>query len=158
MPPCHGQASEKGTTLLELIMAALLIATVIAALLKLFVVNQRGGVTMRSEVRASALARTKLDDLKSLARRSSLEGTFANVTRSALIQAYSLTQVAQVSGKAYTWRVSTAYAAQNLTHVSDVTSNTVTTRLLHFQAWTSWSDQSRPRSLTLEAYVADQTR
>jgi type II secretory pathway pseudopilin PulG len=158
MHPIKGQASERGITLLELLLAALLISTVVASLLKLFSVSQRGGVTMRSEVRASALARTKLDDIKNLARRSSLEGTFIGVTRSAMVQAYSLTQVSVVSGKPYTWNVTTAFATQNLTQTTDVSSTTVTSRLLHLTAWTTWSDQSVPRSLTLEAYVADQTR
>jgi hypothetical protein len=72
--------------------------------------------------------------------------------------AFSVTQVAIVSGKAYTWRVSATFASQNLTQATDVTSNTVTSRLLHLEAWTGWSDQSQARALTIEAYVADQTR
>jgi type II secretory pathway pseudopilin PulG len=158
MKPIPDRSSERGVTLLELILAALLISTVVASLLKLFSVSQRGGVTMRSEVRASALARNKLDELKNLARKSSLDGTFANITRSSKAQAFSVTQVAVVSGKAYTWRVSATFASQNLTQATDVTSNTVTSRLLHLEAWTGWSDQSQARALTIEAYVADQTR
>jgi len=157
MPTFRGRPSERGVTLLELLMAALLISTVIASLLKLFSVSQRGGVTMRSEVRASALARTKLDDLKNLARRNSMDGTFSRLTLSALVSSYSVTQVALVSEKAFTWQVSTKFAAQNLTVVTDVTSNTVATRMVHFCSWVTWSDQSRPQNLTVHAFVADLT-
>lgn len=155
MRPFRGRPSEQGVTLLELMMAALLIATVIASLLKLFAVGQRGGVTMRSEVRASALARTKLDDLKNLARRSSMDGTFSGITRCALAQAYAVTQVAMVSEKAFTWNVSSCFAAQDLTTVADVTSTTVVSHMIHLLSWVTWSDQGRPRNLTIEAYVAD---
>lgn len=147
--------AERGVTFIELILAALMIGTVIASLLKVFGVVQKGGVSMRSEVRASALARSHLDDMKDLARQSSSNGTFALVTMTSLAQSYAVTQTTVVSEKAYTWKVSSRFASQSVSVVADVSSTTVVSKLVHFSSWVSWRDGASPRSLTLEAFVAE---
>lgn len=151
----HGAIHEKGVTFIELIMAAVLIGTVIVALLRVMGVVQKGGVSMRNEVRAGALGRSKLDDLKDLARQASLNGTFALLTQTSLVQSYGVTQTTVVSGKSYVWKASSAFASQSVSVVADVGSNTVTTSLIHFVSWVEWKDGGTARDLTLEAFVAD---
>lgn len=153
--PQASSDQERGVTFIELILAAVMIGTVIVALLRVFGVVQKGGVSMRSEVRASALARSHLDDLKDLARQSSTNGTFALLTTTSLAQAYALTQTTIVSNKAYLWKVSSSFATQNVSYVADVSSTTVVSKLIHFSSWVSWQDGGAARGLTLEAFVAE---
>lgn len=150
-----GTVQERGVTFIELILAALMIGTVIVALLRVFGVVQKGGVSMRNEVRASALARSHLDDLKDLARQSSSNGTFALLTTASLVQAYAVTRTTVVSNKSYLWKVSTRFAAQDVSHVADVSSTTVVSKLIHFSSWVAWQDGSAARGVTLDAFVAE---
>ena len=156
-PSTTGKDSEKGVTFIELAFAALLLAMTVISLMKVFMLSNAGGVSMRAEVRATALAKSKLDDFKELSRRYGMAGVFDLVTQSAEVQAAAVTQTTVISGQAFIWKVNAVYALQNLTAVADVT-YTAATSLIHWRSWVGWRDKGQAQALTLEALVADQTQ
>ena len=155
IPPKTENTSERGVTFIELAIASLLLAITVIGLMKVFMLSDSGGVSMRAEVRATALAKSKLDDIKELARRYSMAGVFDLVTQAAEVQADAVTQTVLISGQPFTWKVSAVYALQNLTHVADVT-YTAATSLIHLRSWVAWQDKGQAQAMTLEALVADQ--
>ena len=64
-----GQPGERGVTFIELSFSALILGMLVVGLMRVFDVTGRGGVAMRGEIRATSLARGKLDDLKDTAYR-----------------------------------------------------------------------------------------
>jgi prepilin-type N-terminal cleavage/methylation domain-containing protein len=150
--------SEAGFTLVELLIAALILATAVTITINVFGVNMNHASQSRNELKGSALAVSKLDEFKDYARRAGMAGAFSKITQSAVTANFNLTtNVARINDVNYTWRVEAFFSYQNGTVVADVTSNTVTSKLLRLLCSVDWKEGSDPRRLTLTTYVADVT-
>jgi prepilin-type N-terminal cleavage/methylation domain-containing protein len=150
--------SEAGFTLVELLIAALILATTITITINIFGVNMNHASQSRNQLKGSALAVAKLDEFKDYARRASMAGSFSKITLSAMAASYNLTSnVARINDLNYTWRVEAFYCYQSNTAVIDSTGTTVATKLLRLLSSVDWLEGSDPRRVTLTTYVADVT-
>jgi prepilin-type N-terminal cleavage/methylation domain-containing protein len=159
--------TQSGFTLIELLIAALILVTAVTVTIEVFGVNYKATSLSRNQLKAQTLATAKLDEFKDFARRYALSGavpqtttaTFQSITLSAYAAACALTtNVARINDLNYNWSVTAGFAYQSGSIVADVTSNTVTTKLLKLTSYVRYYEGSDPRELTLTGYVADTSR
>jgi prepilin-type N-terminal cleavage/methylation domain-containing protein len=150
--------AQKGFTLIELMIAAVILATTVAITINVFGINMKQSSQARNQLKASELARAKLDDYKDYARRASINGGFTSITQSSFAIAYDLSNTTTVNDLKLTWRVERAYCYQNGLVVSDVTTNTVTSKMLRLLATVNWYEGWDPKKITMTTYVSDITQ
>jgi type II secretory pathway pseudopilin PulG len=159
--------SETGFTLVELLIAALILATAVTVTIEVFGVNYRASSQSRNQLKAQTLATAKIDEFKDFARRYALSGdvpqsvtdTFQAITTSAYAVNCALTSnVVTINDLKYSWQVTSAFAYQNGSVVAQVTSVTVTTKLLMLNSYVRYYEGNDPRELTITGYVADTSR
>jgi prepilin-type N-terminal cleavage/methylation domain-containing protein len=151
--------AQKGFTLVELMIAALILATAVTITINVFGINMSQSSQARNQLKASGLARAKLDAYKDYARRTSLSGAFTNLTVTDFANSYNLTtNVARVNDLDMTWRVQPSYVYQNGSVVADATSLTVNnTKLVRLYSSVSYRESGEAKLVTLTTYVSDIT-
>jgi prepilin-type N-terminal cleavage/methylation domain-containing protein len=152
------EGNQKGVTLIEIVIAVLVMAVMIVAAMRGIEMSYKNSTTSRNALRARDLAETKLEDLKRDAMNASLEYSFSSATRTARVEAYSKYQTVSINDKTFTWKVAVDY----MTHPKSlVVSSTVpaphgnTSSLIRFISFVNWQDITGARGITLTGYVTD---
>ena len=152
--PINSTAQE-GFTLVELLIAALILATAVTITINVFGINMSQSSQARNQLKASGLARAKLDAYKDYARRTSLSGAFSSLTVTDFANSYNLTtNVARVNDLDMTWRVQPFYSSQSGAVLSDVT---YTSKIVRLLASVSYRESGEAKLVTMTTYVSDIT-
>ena len=154
---------QAGVTMIEQIIAVALLGLCIVVWFNVTKVQTKGVLVSKNNLRSQNLALSKLEDLRSLALNSGIEGQFQWVTQSPLVIQYGRTNTASIEGRTFTWSVSTTfvlgYSSVTVTPTPPQTTNaivtTTATDLIWFNALVQWSDVTGPKLLTQAAYVAN---
>ena len=147
---------QKGLTLIEVVMAILVISLTVAAMIKALDQTLKGQTQARNRLRASTIAISKLDALKDYSRQAALGGSFKYLTCSPLVVAYNQTQVAMVENKAFTWQVTGGWV--DITFVAGLVTvlpRTYTTKAISYTAAVFWGEQVYPKALSQSVIVTD---
>jgi prepilin-type N-terminal cleavage/methylation domain-containing protein len=148
---------QKGVTLLEVVMAILVISLTVAAMIKALDQTLKGQAQARNRLRASTIAITKLDAMKDYVRQAALGGSFRSVTCcSPMAQDFALTHSAIVENKAFTWRVTGDYVDVTLVSGTvSIVARTYTTKALSLTAAVFWKEQVFFKALSQSVIVTD---
>ena len=150
--------SEKGLTLIEQVMTLFIVGLVITSWLNLFKVVSKGSIKSKANVRAQNLAMSKIEDIKTLASSMSMAGGWNFVTKTAMAQAYSLTQTSTFDNRVFVWRVKNFYAnvigTGTGTTVTPVSVSYATTTIV-LQSEVYWTERDGAYSLTLTGYATN---
>ena len=104
---------QKGVSLVEILVAMLVLSFGVAVLMKSMDAILIRQTKVRNDLRAATLLRGKLEGLKDHARRLSDAGSFKYLTLSPMVVASSVTQVAMVDKRAFTWSVSGTFVSMS---------------------------------------------
>lgn len=151
--------SESGFTMIEMMVAAVVLAMAVMVTINVFGINMSSSAQTRSQLRASVLATSKLDEFKDYARRSSMAGSFQRIRDSAFAINNALTtNVTKIDDINYTWRVQSFYSTQDLSVNPPAVSDAgIPTKMLRLVSTVDWNYGSDPRKITMTTYVADVT-
>jgi prepilin-type N-terminal cleavage/methylation domain-containing protein len=144
---------QKGVTLLEVLLAIIVISLTVTAMIKSLDQDLKGQARLRNDLRAATLVRSKLDTLKDYSRTVALSGYFSSVTLSPVVAAYAVSTPALVDNKAFTWIVKSSFVT--MTSPAAIYDVTWTTKAVRYIATVTWVEQRFAKYLTQTVVVSD---
>lgn len=145
--------NQRGVSLLEILFGMVVLTFIVASMMKALDQSMKGQTRVRNDLRASTLAKSKLDSMKDYAHRVAAAGAFDEITYSPQTLAYAVTQTATIEGKPFVWSVTTSFTS--LQAVSAPATVTYTTKTVKLYAAITWSEGSYARFLTQTTLVSD---
>jgi Tfp pilus assembly protein PilE len=149
-------SSQKGVTLIELAIAALVMGLVVMSSLYVFRVLNKGLMMSKSSLRANTLMLSKLEDLRNDAMTAAYNSQWSSVTYTTLSSAYHVTTTTSIDGVPFTWAVYSKYVAVNGTVTAD--SLGTSTNMIALTGILQYKSVYGARTITRTAYVANYGR
>ncbi len=145
--------NQRGISLLEILFGLVVLTFIVASMMKALDQSMKGQTRVRNDLRATTVAKGKLDAMKDYVHRSAAAGSFDELTYSPQALLYATTQTASVEGKPFSWNIYTRYVS--LQYVSAPAAVTYTTKTVGLFATVRWTESQWARQLTQTVLVSD---